>query len=559
MALNLMSRQTWDSLCLGHARKIAKKYKMEVYEEFPGRRAVLRDEKIYCFGTMYGSALSKFKAIPGLIEWKDTKNVPLNHYSIKVLRELGFNLSSNLKEWEEENKVRESDNKEFDERLYPFQVEGIKRIEELNGRALLADEVGLGKSAQICVYIKRNPEIKKVLIVCPSGLRLNWKKELELWKVPLKIKIIDGKKDTLAQDGISILSYTVAFNYYCDIEHMKYDLIVCDESQALIHNGSQRTKAVRYLSQGIDKILMLSATPLTSRPKDLFEQVNIINDRIFNSRTKFLDTYCGAKKDSTGKGCTNPDLLHKILSETMMIRRKRVDVMDQLPSKTYQVIPIELNKKDREEYEFAKAEIISYVKQNYGDAAANRARFGETMVRMEHLKQLAVKGKLKDSIEYIRTITDSGEPVVVFATHKFVIEELMQEFGVEALKIDGSLSVKQKQENIDQFQNDENIKVMVCNIQAGSTGVTLTRSNHVVFLEYSWLPSDLIQSIGRIDRIGQKCMSLSIHYIVADSTIDQMICSILDKKSRILGEILDAGTLDEGLLLNELIEQFKNS
>lgn len=560
MALNLMSRQTWDSMCMGHARKIAKKYKMEVYEEFPGRRAVLRDEKIYCFGTLYGSALSKFKAIPGLVEWKENKFVPVNHYSIKILRELGFNLSSNLKEWEEENRVKESDNKEFDERLYPFQVEGIKKIEELKGRVLLSDEVGLGKSAQVCVYIKRNPEIKKVILICPSGLRLNWKRECKLWGVDLPIKIIQGMKDTFPEKGIVILSYNVAFNFFCQAEGFKADILIADESSALIHSGSQRTKAVRYLSQGIKKTIFISATPLTSRPKNLYDQLNILNPDMFNSRQKFLDTFCGGKKNARADGCTNPGQLHEILSNSMMIRRKRKDVMDQLPEKTYTVVPIELNKSFRDEYEFAKKETIEYIKQNYGNTAANRARFGETMVRMEHLKQISMKGKAEDSLRYIENIVESGEPVVVFATHKFVIEMLVEYFGKACLKIDGSLSVKQKQANVDLFQTDESIMVMACNVQAGGTGITLTRANHIVLLQYDWTPAiGIIQPIGRIDRIGQKSMSLQIHYLVASETIEEYICETLHKKAQVIGNILDNGDVDEGLLLNDLIEQFKNS
>lgn len=537
------------------AERTLKEYGIEIRY----RRAVLRENIIYCFGELQGEDLEKFRDIPGRSLEKNNLNVPCNQYSIDILREMRYKFSQNLIDWEEERKSYINlQSQEFDNRLYPFQIEGVEQIEKLKGRVLLSDEVGLGKTAQVCVYLKRNPDLKKILIICPSGLRLNWKKELELWGVDLNAKIINGFKDRLPKSGITIMSYNVVYNYYNDIEDMNYDILICDESQALIHESSQRTKAVKYATRGIEKIIMISATPLTSRPKNLFTQLNILSPEIFNTQYEFLTKYCNGRIDPTGKGCTNADQLHRILSSTMMIRRKRKDVIDQLPEKTYQVIPIQINQSFRNEYEFAKKEIISYIKENYGNTAANRARFGETMVRMEHLKQIAVNAKMDDGIEYIRTITESGEPVVVFATHKFVIERLCEEFKDSCLKIDGSLSVKQKQANIDQFQKDGNIMVMACNIQAGGVGVTLTRSSHIVFLQYPWTPGEIIQGIGRIDRIGQKSMSLTIHYVIADNTIDEIICNILDKKSRVLGDILDAGAVDEGLLFNELIDQFKN-
>jgi len=322
---------------------------------------------------------------------------------------------------------------------------------------------------------------------------------------------------------------------------------------------SKRTKAINYLSAGIDKVIMITATPLTSRPKNMFSQLKMINHDMFNSKSRFIDMYCEGKKDPSGNGCSNPKMLHEILSNSFLIRRTKEEVMDQLPSKMYQVIPIQINKEYRDKYEFAKKDLIGYIKENYGNTAANRARFGETMVRMEQLKQIAVEAKMEESIEYVNTIVDSGEPVVLFVTHKFVVERLMEAFGDSALKIDGSLSVKQKQANVDRFQTDEKIMVMVCNIEAGSTGITLTRANHCVFIQFPWTPHSLIQGFGRIDRVGQKSKSLSFHYIVADDTIDQTICNILDRKARIIGEIMDGDpTIEEGLLLNELIEQFKN-
>lgn len=566
LARTLIKKQNWNSLQQSYALKMANKYKLGVVAEKKpeprrtDRRAVLRDGRIHCIGEFLGKDAEKITRIPGRIVTKDGYHIPCNMYGIGILREMGFIFSSGLIEWVDENKNIVHSQGDFDERLFPYQKEGVIRLEELKGRALLSDVVGLGKTAQVATYIIRNMGNDPVLIVCPSGLRLNWERELRMWGYKGNIKIVNGMKDKLSKTGVTIISYNVAFNYYCEAEEIGYKLLAADESQALIHETSKRTKAVKYLSKGIDKVIMITATPLTSRPKNMYMQLNMIDPEMFGNRTRFIDKYCAGKKDASGNGCSNPEELHEILSKSFLIRRTKDEVMDQLPSKMYQVIPVQISKEYRDKYEFAKKDLVGYIKENYGSAAANRARFGETMVKMEHLKQIAVEAKLEDSIEYVNTIIDSGEPVVLFVTHKFVVEKLMEAFGNIALKIDGSLSVKQKQANVDRFQTDEKIMVMVCNIEAGSTGITLTRANHCVFIQFPWTPHSLIQGFGRIDRVGQKSKSLSFHYIVADDTIDQTICNILDRKARIIGEIMDGDpTIEEGILLNELIEQFKNS
>lgn len=563
MIRNLLNKNSWNNMQENYARTIARKYgykierKKEIQKELPKRRAVLRDDRIFIFGEFSREEERIIWDIPGF-EYSQFR-IPCNNYSIKILRELNCHLSQNLLEWEEESNRKVEGEIIAPEgfQLFPYQAEGVKRIEELRGRVLLADQMGLGKSCQAATYIANHPELFPVLIVCPSGLKLNWQKELRMWGVKLPIYIINNGKDTLKKDGITIMSYNMVNKYYAEAEDLNYKLLVCDESHALIHNTSLRTKSVKYLSKGIDKIILISGTPLTSRPANLYTQLNMIAPEMFNNHQKFLDRYCNAQKDPSGKGCSNSEELHDILSNTIMIRRLKEDVLKDLPPKMYSVIPIEMDRMYREEYELAKKDIVQYIKENYGTAAARRASFGEVMVRMEHLKQIAVKSKLPDSLEYIENIVESGEKVVVFGTHKFVIDMVMEKFGKIALKIDGSLSTKQKQKNVDLFQNNPDYKIMICNVQAGGVGITLTASSNVVFLEYPWTPGELTQAIDRCHRIGTTAECINVHYMIANNTIDEDICSILDKKTKVLADILDGGDLDENVLFNELIEKFR--
>jgi len=553
----LLSNSRLSAMQRSVAKRTLKRYGIKSEQKIQGRRATLRDGKLWCFGVLRKDEQEKWQRIPGSISREEKMSVPCNKHSIRILKELQYELSGSVSEWENEveNKPR---NLEFDSRLFPYQKEGVLRIEELNGRVLLSDVMGLGKSCQACTYLFRNPEVTPALIICPSGLRLNWKKELIMWGVTDEITIIQTKKDSIPTKGIVIMSYDVASSYYCELEEVGFKVLIVDESHYLRNPESKRSKVLKYLSKGIDKIILISGTNITSRPKEFFGQLSMIAPEMFNSRVKFEQRYCNLMHDSTGKGASNTGELHSILAETYMIRRLKKDVLKDLPPRIYKAVPVTLNNTYRDEYEFAKKDVVAYVKENYGGQAANRARFGETMVRMNHLLQIAAKGKMEDAMEYIRNIVDSGEKVCIFATHKISIEKVMSEFGSIALKIDGSLSNKHKQANVERFQTDEDIKLIVCNIQAGGVGITLTASSNVVFLEYPWCPGDLSQAIARIDRIGQEASSINIHYIVSDNTIDQWVCELLDKKARVLADILDGGELDEEILLNQLIEKFKN-
>ena len=172
------------------------------------------------------------------------------------------------------------------------------------------------------------------------------------------------------------------------------------------------------------------------------------------------------------------------------------------------------------------------------------------------LRQLAVEGKIDESIEFIRNMIDSGEKIVIFAIHKVVIKRLMDEFGDIAVKIDGSVSQKQRDQNVELFQKDEKIKIFVGQIDSAGTGLTLTASSNVVFLEYPFNPGQVSQCIDRTHRIGQEAESINVWYIVAENSIDSDIAKILDGKAKVLAEVLDGGDFNDDVLINELIEKY---
>ena len=177
-------------------------------------------------------------------------------------------------------------------------------------------------------------------------------------------------------------------------------------------------------------------------------------------------------------------------------------------------------------------------------------------LQLEKLKQIAIQGKMEQAIKWIWNFLDSGEKLVIFATHKFVIDRIMQEYKGKAVKVDGSVPTNKRQEIVRQFQEHRGTKLFVGNIQAAGVGLTLTASSNVLFLEFPWTPGELDQAIDRVHRIGQQ-YNVTGHCLVARNTVDDKIIDLLDKKRQVLSSVLDGQSADQGSILGELIDFYK--
>jgi SWI/SNF-related matrix-associated actin-dependent regulator 1 of chromatin subfamily A len=279
-------------------------------------------------------------------------------------------------------------------------------------------------------------------------------------------------------------------------------------------------------------IIALSGTAILNRPIELFNTLNILNPRLFPNKWNFAHKYCGAKHTGFGwdfNGASNMDELHSILRNHLMIRRKKQDVLKELPDKTYNYIPIEIS--NRKDYDYAKDEFIAFVTQNISDElneaeislqkelgyvniALNKEEIiqekvssiskAETLVKIGHLQQMATEGIISQVKEWIYNFLENDEKLVLFATHRRFITEIENEFKDISVKIDGSTPVAQRQRMVDDFQNNKKIRLFIGNIKAAGVGITLTASSNVAFIEYPWSPGDLTQAMDRCHRIGQK-------------------------------------------------------
>lgn len=491
--------------------------------------------------------------------------VPLSVESVEALIFWGFSLDEKLKSYLTEKKISVDDVKELDvpelrKELMSFQKKGVAFIEAKKGRALLGDEMGLGKTIQALAYLQLHPELRPAVIVVPASLKLNWRNEIlsTMTEEHHNIQILSGTKANMPIVGdIIIINYDILSAWVGRLQNIDPKILIADECHFFKSNKAQRTKAIKALGKRVPKVLALSGTPIVNRPQEIFNALSLVDDSVFPSFWKFAHRYCGAKHNGFGwdfTGASNTEELHQKLTATIMLRRVKKDVLTELPDKQWSHIPLELN--NRKRYNEARNDFIAFLRKEKGEEEAQKATNAEVLVEITGLQMLAAEGKLDAAIEWIRDFLETDEKLVVFATHTLVINRLMQEFGERAVKVDGSVTGEQRTANVERFQTDESCRLFVGNVKAAGVGITLTAASNVVFLELPWTPGDLSQATDRCHRIGQK-NAVNVYYLIAEDTIDEMMAELLDRKRKVLDQVLDGKVTEEASMLSELIKAYR--
>jgi len=434
--------------------------------------------------------------------------------------------------------------------LLPFQSVGVKFVENAGGRALIADEMGLGKTIQALAYLRLHPEIRPALIVCPASLKLNWRNEAVKWlDVRDKVSVIN--KEMECDKSVYIINYDILIKYQSQLSAMKFKAIILDESSYVKNQKAKRTEATIEIAKDIPNRILLTGTPVLNRPKELFTQLNIIDPISYPKFTTFAFRYCGAENTGYGwdfNGVSRAEELNDRL-KTTMVRRTKAQVLQELPDKRRQTIVVPLS--NEKEYFKAHNDFTKWLRINKGITTD-----AEHLVRIEMLKQLSATGKMLAIIENITNFLESGKKLVVFAHHKFVIDQLMGEFKDAAVSLTGSTSMEDRQKAVDDFQHNPDIKLFIGNLQASSVGITLTASSDVMFIEFPWNYAMLQQAEDRCHRIGAK-NAVNIIYAVGEKSIDEDIIEIILNKKKVIDSVIDGKFIvNKSGIIDEIIKKY---
>lgn len=443
-----------------------------------------------------------------------------------------------------------------------FQKAGIQFVQQAFKRgtgALLADEMGIGKTIQTIGVINADSSIRKVLVVCPNTLKLNWRRELEKWLTrPMKVGVQYADIGYLGDRcDVLLINYDSVHKFVEKLSATPWDLRVIDECHYAKNRKARRTKATLSIPARFK--LALSGTPIENRPVEIHTVLNDLDPKRWKNFMKFALRYCNAEHNGFGwdmSGSSNLEELQATLRSTIMVRRLKKDVLTELPAKRRQVIEMEVDgledvlAAERAAWELKEDTVarlrarveIARASDNRTDyeAAVHDLREGEGVAFAEMAKQRHDVGvaKLPHGIAFIGDAVENGK-VIVFCHHLDVVRGLLEAFPTAAV-ITGEVPTDKRQGIVDRFQSDPECRVFIGN-NAAAEGITLTASSHVVFVEGDWVPGKLSQKEDRAHRIGQRDNVLC-SYLVLEGSIDSVMMKRNVEKMDVIDQTLDRPT-----------------
>jgi SNF2 family DNA or RNA helicase len=434
-------------------------------------------------------------------------------------------------------------------------------IEKLAGskRFILADDMGLGKTTATIIAALET-KAKKILIVCPASLKINWQREIENY-TDRSVYISEGKNFSIEHDFV-IVNYDILKNFYdlkdkdnSLITQGNFDLIILDEAHYVSNGQAARTKLVNSFSKKCERVWLLTGTPMTNRPMNYFNLLSLVESPAALNWMAYAIRYCGGYQFTAGTrkiwnvaGATNLEELRDRTSR-QVLRRLKTDVLD-LPEKI--ITPVYLRLKSKL-YEGLMGEYYDWYNKNPDESTSLTVQFSKLM----KVRQVIAEEKIKDTIELAENILEQDKKVIIFTNFTETLNRIADHFGKQAVRLDGSTSKPQRQYAVDQFQDNEKIKVFVGNVKAAGVGITLTAAEAVIINDLSFVPGDLAQAEDRAYRYGQK-NSVSVYYPIFDNSIEGIIYDMVNQKKQNIGTVMGDNISESGDFIGELMNKINN-
>lgn len=419
--------------------------------------------------------------------------------------------------------------------LRPYQVDFIKFAAIRNGRVALGDGMGTGKTLQSLAWLAYNKSFP-ALIVVNAPTKLQWQHEYRRWLSKVRgcdcrVQVLSGTRTRKLERGCSYIINWDILTYWQDTlaEH-GFECIIGDEAQAIGNPESKRSLAFRHLAAVVPECIVMSGTPARSRPAQFWTMVACVEPQMFPTYKGYLWRYTNPTSTQWGiqfNGARNVRELHaKLVS--VMLRRTKEDVMKDLPPKILDVVPLEAD----------AAQLADYASE---EASISELNGIEARERIAGLTRSAYAVKEKSLLNWVNCFMDGDEKLLLFAWHRDVVDRLCEELSkFSPAKIYGGVSLQKREAEKERFINDEDCRIMVCNIQSGGTGIDGFQKVccNVAFAEFAETSTDMEQAEDRLHRGGQE-RPVTVYYLIASGTIDEDMAEALDEKKKVLASVLD--------------------
>lgn len=438
--------------------------------------------------------------------------------------------------------------------LYPFQVEGVNWLSKQDS-ALLGDDMGLGKTVQALMAL---PSDGYGMIVAPAGLKYNWQDECKKWRDDLTCTVLEGRGSFRLprKNEIVITNYDILPDwlvtpkkatgqatqaYYASLNKWRQDLgakhpgielvtLIVDEAHKVKNYKTKQSQKVKNLSSIVKATWGLTGTPLVNRPTDLFGVLDSLNMayRVFGGINKFR-TLFNAWQDRFGWKYGSPQPIVPELLRRVMLRRRREEVLPDLPTKTYTTLTIgEMDSSLRRQ--------LDEMWDEYGGMVEVDEEL-PPFEKFSEIRHKLAKSRIEAMLEYVENAEEQDVPLVVFSAHLPPLDALLLREGWAV--ISGDTPPLRRQEIVRDFQAG-NLKGVGVSIKAGGVGLTLTRAWKALFVDLDWTPAANTQAEDRICRIGQMSNKVEIVRMVSDHPLDIHILNLLSTKMALIQASIEA-------------------
>lgn len=431
--------------------------------------------------------------------------------------------------------------------LYDFQKTGLSFLIN-NRRCLLADEMGLGKTPQALSLLSRVNKFP-VVIVVPPHLMYNWQDEIKKFLgEEVKVEIIRGLnpvRNPIEDADIYLIHYLILRGWKDKLLQMDFDAIIFDEIQELRHSTSQKYNSARAIAEGKEYIIGLSGTPIYNYGAEMWNVMNIIEPYCLGDWEFFTREWCGR---AGYVFVTDPKKLGQyLIDEGLMLRRRKEEVLVELPPKRRVVNTIDLNKELYVNL-VEKSLEISYKIPTLATKEEKRMVGSMTLDAVNNARRASGIAKASHVCDFVRLLLDSDEPCLLFAYHHSVVDiymRLLNRYNPRC--ITGREDKEIKHSHIKMFMEGQT-NLLIVNLRTTS-GLNLQRAKCVIFGELDWSPAVHRQAEDRIHRIGQKDSVLA-YYLVAPTASDVKISELLGlKEEQFLGLMHDKEETDKDRML----------
>lgn len=442
-------------------------------------------------------------------------------------------------------------------RPYPYQEAGI-RFCLYKKSALIGDEMGLGKTMQAIILGILKKELfgfNKILIVTLASLKQQWLREIEHFTFERGCIIGGSARERLAQyqdDSclFKISNYEAVRRDVTIISRFKPDLIILDEAQRIKNFETKTAVAIKSLPR--QHALVLTGTPLENKLEDVYSIVQFLDPDLLSPLWQFAANHFLLSRDKKGKilGYRNLDQLHEKL-QPLVIRRRKEEVLDQLPEQVRNDYFIDLHQKQAEIHSGLSQSLLPLLNKKFLTPMDLR-RIQMLLLKMRqvcdstHLidRNTHISPKLQELENIVdELVVRNGRKVVIFSewtTMTALIGMQLSRAGIAFVELTGKVPVPKRQALIDAFTNDPACKVFL-STDAGSTGLNLQAADAVINFELPWNPAKLNQRIGRINRIGQKAKCINVINLISKYSIEERILAGIKLKSELFNSVFEGG------------------